>query len=297
MDDTTLATLRTAAGAVFDVGFAAMVGALLTRALLNDAASDWALRCRRRCRRLLLRASLLALAASLAWMAVQAVAMTELPWGEALLAVVGIVRDTPFGRAWAVVVLALGVAIALVVAHQRRATPLVSLALAATIVAAAHASTGHAGANGLGTLTLVMAVHVLATAAWAGAVFAAALCLPRGDVPVVDGPGYARRLSTVATASLAVVALTGGAGAWHELGGTLAPMSPSSHTDWGVVLDVKLALVALAVALGGFNRFAVMPSLPSGWRRFERVLRIEAVVLLAALVAAAVLANGEPPVV
>ena len=297
MDDATLAALRTAASAVFDVGFAAMVGALLTRALLNDAASDWALRCRRRCRRQLLRASLLALAASLAWMAVQAVSMTELPWGEALLAVGGIVRDTPFGRAWAVVVLALGIAIALVVAHQRRATPLVSLGVTATIIAAAHASAGHAGANGLGVLALVMAVHVLATAAWAGAVFAAALCLPRGDVPAVDGPGYARRLSTVATASLAVVALTGGAGAWHELGGTLAPMSPSSSTDWGVVLDVKLALVAVAVALGGFNRFVVMPSLPSGWRRFERVLRIEAVVLLAALVAAAVLANGEPPVV
>ena len=297
MDDATLAALRTAASAVFDVGFAALAGALLTRALLNDAASDWALRCRRRCRRLLLRASVLALAASLAWMAVQAVSMTELPWGEAMLAIVGIVRDTPFGRAWAIVVLALVVAIALVVTHQRRATPLVKLAIAAAVIAAAHASAGHAGANGPGVITLVMAVHVLATAAWAGVVFAAALCLPRGDVPAVDGPGYARRLSMVATASLAVVVLTGGAGAWHELGGTLAPMSPATRTDWGVVLDVKLALVAVAIALGGFNRFVVMPSLPSGWRRFERVLRIEAVVMLLILVAAAVLANGEPPAV
>jgi len=297
MDDATLAALSTAASAAFDVGFAAMVGALATRALLNDAASDWALRCRRRCRRLLLRACVLALAASLAWMAVQAVSLTELPWGEALLAVGGIVRDTPFGRAWAVVVLALALAIALVVAHQRRATPLASLAVLAAIVAAAHASAGHAGANGLGALTLVMAVHVLATASWAGPVFAAALCMPRGDVPTVDGPDHARRLSMLATASLAAVALTGGASAWHESGGTLAPMLTSTRTDWGVALDVKLALVAVAIALGGFNRFVVMPSLPSGWRRFERVLRIEAVVLLAALVAAAVLANGEPPVV
>ena len=60
---------------------------------------------------------------------------------------------------------------------------------------------------------------------------------------------------------------------------------------------MKLALVAIAVALGGFNRFAVMPSLPASWPRFARVLRVEAVVLLAALVAAAVLANGEPPAV
>jgi putative copper resistance protein D len=62
-----------------------------------------------------------------------------------------------------------------------------------------------------------------------------------------------------------------------------------------VLLDAKLALVAIAVALGGFNRFAVMPSLPRAWPRFVRVLRVEAAVLLAVLVAAALLANGEPP--
>jgi hypothetical protein len=40
-----------------------------------------------------------------------------------------------------------------------------------------------------------------------------------------------------------------------------------------------------------------MPASAAPWRRFAAVLRLEAVVLLAALVAAAVLANGEPPAV
>jgi hypothetical protein len=55
--------------------------------------------------------------------------------------------------------------------------------------------------------------------------------------------------------------------------------------------------VAAAIALGGFNRFVVMPSLPAAWPRFARVLRGESVVLLGALAAAAWLAGGAPPAV
>ncbi len=157
----------------------------------------------------------------------------------------------------------------------------------------AHACAGHAGANGIGWLAAVMGAHVLATALWAGAVFAAVLCVARGRPDAADGPRYAARLSALATGSLAVAALTGVAGAWHALGGDVAPLATST---WGRVLDAKTALVAIAVALGGVNRFAVMPGLPRAWPRFARVLRIEAGVLAAVLVAAAVLANGEPPV-
>ena len=60
--------------------------------------------------------------------------------------------------------------------------------------------------------------------------------------------------------------------------------TPASGSPWGLVLDVKLALVAIAVALGGFNRFVVMPSLPGAWLRFVRVLRVESAVLAAVLV-------------
>lgn len=292
MDDATLAALRTAASAVFDIGFATMVGALAVRALLNEAASDWALRCACLCRRLFLRACVVALAASLAWMAVEAITMTDSPPLDALASVGGIVADTLFGRAWAVATAALAVSLALVATHQRRALPLRALAVAATIVAGAHASAGHAGANGFGVLTLVMGTHLLATALWAGGVVATALCVLRGDVHAGDAARVAGRLSTLATAALAVVVLTGSASAWHGLGGSAALLATST---WGLVLDAKLVLVGVAIALGGFNRFVVLPALPLAWPRFARVLRVEAVVLLAALVVAAWLANGEPP--
>ena len=76
-------------------------------------------------------------------------------------------------------------------------------------------------------------------------------------------------------------------------------------SDYGHTLLVKLALVAVAVALGGANRFIVLPRLfaelagvenGGGWRRgLTRILHVEAATLLLVLVAATVLGGTEPP--
>jgi len=295
MDDATLATLRTAASALFDVGFAAMAGALATPALLHDSSSGWAARRARRCRGLFTAAAGTALVANLAWMALQAIAMTEASPAEALLAVGGIVADTGFGRAWAASTLALVAGLVLAGACRYRAFPLRGLGVALAVVATAQACTGHAAADGLGWLVPTLAVHRIATGLWAGGVFAAVLVVLRESPDAVDGARYARRLSALATAALAAVVVTGAASAWHALGGSLAPLAPASATPWSIALEAKLALVLLAVALGAFNRFALLPALPAAWPRFARVLRVEAAVLGAALAAAAWLAGGEPP--
>jgi putative copper resistance protein D len=303
MDDATLAALRTAASALFDVGLATMIGALATAALLRDASSAWAAQRRRRCQRLFTLACTATLVASLAWMELQAIALTELSPGPALLAAGGVIVDTQFGRAWAPGALALVVGVVLAAASRYRAPPLRWFALIAAVVVVSHACAGHAGANGRVWPVLVMSLHLLSMGAWSGAVFAAATTVLRADVDAADGARYAIRLSMLASAALAGIVLTGISSAWHGLGGTLEPLMPATATTWGVVLDVKLGLVAAAVALGGFNRVVVMPALlakpgsPTPWRRFTGVLRLEAVVLLAALVAAALLANGEPPAV
>ncbi len=296
MDDATLATLRNVASAAFDVGFAGMVGALATLVLLRDAASDWAARGARRCRELFVQAAVLALAGSLAWIVVQSVAMNDdLPAIAALQAVGGLVVDTAFGRSWAVATFFVLACVVLAHVKRYRPMPVRALGVAVTGVAFAHANAGHAGANGVGWQLPTMAVHALATGLWAGAVFAAVLAVWRDTPPDVDGPRLAQRLSRLATAALAGVVVTGVASAWHGLGGSLAPLAPESGSSWGWLLDAKLALVACAAALGAFNRFVVMRGLPSASLRFARVLRVEAVVLLAVLVAAAWLANGEPP--
>src|ERR1700761_2656625 len=106
MDDATLTTLRTAASALFDIGFAAMIGALATPALLRDASSAWATRCAWRCRTLFATGGT-----------------------PALLAIGGIVVDTGCGRAWAVAAAGLLASLALTRACRFRAMPLRTLAL------------------------------------------------------------------------------------------------------------------------------------------------------------------------
>ena len=293
MDDATLAALRTAASAAFDIGLAGMLGALAMLSVLRDTASDWALRGARRCRGLFMRANLLALAASIAWLAVQAVGMGDPGFG-AVSALGDIATATAFGQAWALATGALVACAVLAYTRRYRPMPVRMLGLGLVVVAVGHASGGHANAHGLSWLLPTMTVHLLATGLWAGAVFAAVLAVWRETPSAVDGPRCAHRLSRLATAALAAVAVTGVASGWHALGGSLAPLEPPS-SDWSVALAAKLALVATAVALGGLNRLAVMPGLPEAWPRFVRVLRVEAGILLAVLVAAAVLANGEPP--
>jgi putative copper resistance protein D len=72
------------------------------------------------------------------------------------------------------------------------------------------------------------------------------------------------------------------------------------------VLLAKLLLVGAAIGLGGVNRLFVMPTLlarlqeavqtaPNPQRRFVHVLRMEALVLLLVLVAAAILSGTPDP--
>ena len=117
-----------------------------------------------------------------------------------------------------------------------------------------------------------------------------------------DIAAWVQSLSTVATRALIVVTGTGLFNAWRGVG------SPADlvGNPYGNTLLVKVGLVAVAVALGAFNRFRVMPRLAAALRaplghsarpqeRFVQVLRIEAVVLFAALIAAAVLSSSPLP--
>jgi putative copper export protein len=68
-------------------------------------------------------------------------------------------------------------------------------------------------------------------------------------------------------------------------------------TGYGRVLAVKLSLVALALAWGGFHHFVVEPRLerPGVLARLPRTLAGEAAVGMAVLLLAAILVNSKPP--
>jgi putative copper resistance protein D len=112
---------------------------------------------------------------------------------------------------------------------------------------------------------------------------------------------WVQTLSSVATGALAVVIGSGLFNAWRGI----ASAANLIGSAYGTTLVVKVALVLIAFALGGFNRLQAMPRLLTALRapadhsslprRFVQVLRIEAVVLFAALMAAALLRSSPLP--
>jgi putative copper export protein len=199
-------------------------------------------------------------------------------------------RDTGFGRALAVTTLA-ALALTALAASQRR-LPWLSATLAA-VALVALAFVGHGaddtGARGAGRLA-VLALHLLAVAAWLGALPALWLALRDGGQPLrllqrfgwVGGVSLAAVLAT-GSATLAFVALDAPRGLGRSYVGTLA---------------IKLAFVLALVSVAAVNRFRLTPLMAREPDRARRLLRrtIVAEQLLGwgALASVAVLGQLDP---
>ena len=113
---------------------------------------------------------------------------------------------------------------------------------------------------------------------------------------------YVESLSSSATIALTGIFITGAYAVWRSLGS----LENVFGNPYGNTLIAKLLLVGVAAALGGYNRFLVMPPwltlersgnaapavLPE---RFRRILWVEALVLLVVVMLAAILASTSPP--
>jgi putative copper resistance protein D len=214
-------------------------------------------------------------------------------------------RETHYGHAWSIGFVAL--ALALVAGAAGRKAGFAVAALGVAAFAYSRSAVSHAA--GAGDFTLRVAidwVHLLLACLWVGMVlvgaFSALRAPARTPSDAFDAAAWVAALSSTATGALAVIFLTGALKVWWAT----PSVAGLRASDYGAVLLVKLSLVAVAVALGGFNRLRVMPALldelraagsPSSAfrRRFVQVLRIEALVLLLVLVAAAVLSGTESP--
>jgi len=88
--------------------------------------------------------------------------------------------------------------------------------------------------------------------------------------------------------------LSGLYNSYRGLGGAVAPLVQS---QWGILLDLKLTLVCIAIAMGAANRQTLRRnrSLSSTQTfRMARILRAEAVVMLLILLVSGWLANSAP---
>jgi copper transport protein len=186
------------------------------------------------------------------------------------------------------------VVVAAVVASVRpRRDAVAGAAAAASVAMLARAATGHARGSSAPWLQIgVQWVHLLAVGAWVGGFvwLLAALRPAVGD----ERWRIAGRFSRMAAWALLVVAGSGTVRAFDEVGA----WSRVLHTSFGQVLAVKVALVAIVVALGARNRFvhlrAGAGAGASPIERLRRTVGAEVALGLAVLLATAVLA-GLPP--
>lgn len=200
-----------------------------------------------------------------------------------------IVGQTQFGRHW---LIATPLMLAVVALSWRTGFTLWqarALALLSAGQLLLWAASGHAIDYGA-TAIVAYLIHELAAGLWFGSLIGLWLVAPRLGGALAQA---ALRVSQIAGWCVASLILSGAYLAYYGLGLNLTHLLYSSY---GRTLLWKLALFAAAVAIGGYNRYCVLPALKArdaGWSLLRNVA-VESLLLLAIIGIATLLANTPP---
>lgn len=192
--------------------------------------------------------------------------------------------------------------------RQRGALPSTAMLLALAAVALTRSETGHpADAGDFTPAVWIDWLHLLAAGAWVGSLFGMSLVvfprLLRQPVDTALGARIFQRLSTLCGAALAVLVACGTYNAATQLGNVAALWT----TPYGAILDVKLALVVVMIAIGAHNRYLKLPRLraaaktgdrardPAILRACARAVLVESLLGVAVIGATATLLHAMPP--
>ncbi|HEX4233799.1 MAG TPA: copper homeostasis membrane protein CopD [Caldimonas sp.] len=216
---------------------------------------------------------LLAIASGLAWLGLEAAAMSGQPLQRALgrQTLGTVIAETDFGQVWlARTVLSVVLAAFLAVASRRPAPTarravlalctIVAAALLASVALVGHANAEHGGQRGIHLAA--DAVHLLAAGAWLGTLVPLVALLGRSgaasDGQELDAVADAvHRFSLLGVLAVSALVVTGIINASF----TVATISALLTTDYGHLLLLKLALVGGMLALAANNRTRLTPSL------------------------------------
>lgn len=300
-----------AAVVVLNLTIAILVGSSAALQALRFAASAWATGVLPRLRKSMLLCIAVALAAYVAVLWLEAASMAEVPLASAWPAVESVLTATHYGVAWligAAALVVIGLSILRLPARQTMGATNAGRIAALGVFLYSRSMVSHAGAAGDFTWAVAVDwIHLMLISVWVGEVIVAGLLLLNREATSEpanreDCARYIEQLSRTATIALTGIFITGAISAWRGLGG----LENVVGNPYGTTLLVKIALVLSAAALGGLNRFIIMPGLLSALHtspaadvrdsgRFSAVLKVEAVVLVTVLVAAAFLSSTSPP--
>jgi copper transport protein len=197
------------------------------------------------------------------------------------------------------VVLAVGTAVAVRCAASDRARARWAALGAVVVTLLALSLVGHTrSVSPLWLMVLADLTHVLAGAAWFGGLIGLVISLRRlADRPTTAARALGR-FSTLAAWSLVVLTVAGSVLAWR----ILRTWSNLFHTDFGLVLLVKIGVVAVVALLAGFNRYRLVPRVLDGGfadraaasARLQRTVRVEALLLVVVLGLTGFLVDRSP---
>ncbi|WP_419851453.1 copper resistance D family protein [Candidatus Poriferisocius sp.] len=177
------------------------------------------------------------------------------------------------------------------VANPPRMPTVVTALIGGALVIASFAFDGHTVTEGPRWLHSIASVsHVSAAAVWSGGVVLLADLLWRRHRRGADVIRPLMRFSRMAASALV---LAGAAGTVMAIL-VLNRFADLWSTPWGRLLLAKIALVAVAAAIGGHNRWVLIPAVerhgePAVHRRLRRAAVVEAVALLCVAVITAFL--------
>ena len=300
---------QTSSTVALNLSLAWLVGVFFARRWLNETSS-WCARVATRLDRTIFPALLIGSVSYAYMLWFEAAAMAETPLLHAGPAIWMVLKSTHYGH---VTLAGLTAQCGLLCVHfafrknarSHRYAALTALLLLA--FALSRATVSHAGSQGAFALAVwIDWMHLLLISLWVGFVMISGwLILPSvkdfSESEISDTSHFLRSLSLYATIAITGIFATGLYNALRALG------SPANlfGQPYGNILILKICLVLLAAALGGFNRFIGLPAflkpdvarlpLPMALKRIILVLRVESIVLLSVVVAAAVLAGTAPP--
>lgn len=163
----------------------------------------------------------------------------------------------------------------------------VALVVGVVVGLASFLVTGHAAtAAPPAVMVPVVAVHLACAAFWIGALAPLFSAADKAEATQVF-----RRFSARAVVAVALLVLSGVVISAVQL----ASFDALFATAYGKLLVVKLALVALLIALAAANRLILTPRLADGAEAMRRSLLTEFVLLTLVLAAAASLTAAPPP--
>jgi hypothetical protein len=180
------------------------------------------------------------------------------------------------------------VAVFLLARHRPR-TGLAIAAVVGTLGIAVTVLGSHAAAFGSIGPVIAQGVHMGSAGVWLAGIVALAGGLAIGGLTRADATAMVPRFSALALVSIGLLSLTGIYAMWLETGQLLA-----LDSGYSAVLDLKILLFVVAVAIGALNYLerprALVARLP-----FTGRVSAEALLAVAVVIATALLASGSPP--